>query len=46
MLYFTYSPAPFARVLSEKLIAISRAGNPRGFNVPAASAASGYRSIT
>ena len=26
MLYFTYSPAPFARVLSEKLIAISRAG--------------------
>ncbi|MEV4781968.1 polysaccharide biosynthesis protein [Burkholderia sp. LMU1-1-1.1] len=26
MLYFTYSPAPLARVLSEKLIAISRAG--------------------
>jgi FlaA1/EpsC-like NDP-sugar epimerase len=26
MLYSTYSPAPFARVLSEKLIAISRAG--------------------
>jgi len=26
MLSFTYSPAPFARVLSEKLIAISRAG--------------------
>ena len=26
MLYFTYSPAPLARVLSEKLIAISRGG--------------------